>query len=150
MVDTTDTGAVVDKLNSLIELDYDAIAAYHEAVERLDNFSYCETLALFEQDHRRHIEILSALVEKLHGEPPKSGDMKKLLTRGKVMLAGLAGDRAILKAMRGNEEQTNKAYAQALAEFEDSTEIQNSLRLNFEDEKKHKAWLDNALLQHFD
>lgn len=150
MIDTTDTEAIVAKLNKLIELDYDAIAAYQQAVERLDNVEFCETLAIFKNDHHRHVEVLGTLVKTLQGTPPTGGDAKRLLTQGKVMLAELTGDKAILKAMRSNEEQTNKAYAEALEEFADSSEIQATLRRNFDDEKKHKAWMENALLQYFD
>jgi hypothetical protein len=35
--------------------------------------------------------------------PPKEGDMKPLLTKGKVVIAGLMGDEAILRVMRTNE-----------------------------------------------
>jgi hypothetical protein len=43
--------------------------------------------------------------------PPKEGDMKALLTKGKVVIAGLMGDAAILQAMRTNEADTNTASA---------------------------------------
>lgn len=150
MVDTTDKNAIIDKLNDLISLDYDAVDAYREAVERLDNIAYCETLSIFKNDHHRHIEVLSTLVKNLGGVPPSSGDAKKLLTKGKVVLADLAGDKAILKAMRSNEEQTNKAYAKAQEQFADSSEIQATILRNYEDEKKHKAWIENTLMHDFD
>ena len=46
--------------------------------------------------------------------PPKEGDMKALLTKGKVVIAGLMGDEAILQAMRTNEADTNTAYERAV------------------------------------
>ena len=40
--------------------------------------------------------------------------MKALLTKGKVVIAGLMGDEAILQAMRTNEADTNTAYERAV------------------------------------
>jgi hypothetical protein len=55
--------------------------------------------------------------EKLSGmgrNPPKEGDMKSILTKGKVVMAGLIGDKAIFEAMRMNEADTNTAYERAV------------------------------------
>ena len=46
--------------------------------------------------------------------PPKEGDMKPLLTKGKVVIAGLMGDEAIPRAMRTNEADTSTAYERAV------------------------------------
>lgn len=151
MIDITDNEVIINKLNNLIELDHEAIAAYQQAVERLDNEDFCEAFALFRNDHNYHIEVLGTLVKTLHGRPPSSANTKKrAFAKGKEVRAGLAGDKAILEAMRSNEEQMNAAYAEALEHFADSSEIQATLRRSYEDEKKHKAWIENALLQYFD
>lgn len=148
MVETADTAAVISKLNDLIELDYDAIAAYEEAVNRLDNIQYAEALTAFKNDHQRHVSVLSKIVLNLGGEPANSGDVKKVLTQGKVVLADIRGDKGILKAMHSNEKQTNKAYSDALQEFSGSSDIQFVIRENFDDEQRHKAWLEDAIEQY--
>ncbi|MFW5824469.1 MAG: DUF2383 domain-containing protein [Marinobacter sp.] len=144
MTTVTDSKEVVSDLNDLIELDYDAIAAYQSAIERLENDSYRRKLSEFLKDHQRHIEELSKLVRKEGGTPPDEGDAKKVLTQGKVVLADLAGDDAILKAMKSNEEQTNSKYEKAV-ETGYPDPIQTVLQAGLADERRHKAWIETTL-----
>jgi hypothetical protein len=58
----------------------------------------------------RHITELGDILSSMGRTPLKEGDMKALLTKGKVVIAGLMGDAAILQAMRTNEADTNTAY----------------------------------------
>lgn len=141
-----DADKVVKDLNNLIELDYDAIAAYESAVDRLENASYKTKLSEFLRDHRRHIEELSALVRKEGGTPEKDGDIKKVLTQGKVIIADLAGDMAILKAMKTNEDQTNSKYEDAV-ETGYPDHIQSVLQKGLADERRHKAWIETTIKQ---
>jgi hypothetical protein len=71
-------------------------------------------LAEFKRDHLRHITELGDILSRMGRTPPKEGDMKALLTKGKVVIAGLMGDEAILRAMRTNEADTNTAYERAV------------------------------------
>ncbi len=50
------------------------------------------------------------------GNPADGGDLKQILTKGKVVIAELGGDDAILKAMKMNEEVTNKSYEEMVNE----------------------------------
>ena len=103
-----------DLLEDLIQLDYDAADAYQAAIDRLKNSTYRTRLAEFKQDHLRHITELGDILSSMGRTPPKEGDMKSLLTQGKVIIAGLMGDEAILQAMRTNEADTNTAYERAV------------------------------------
>ena len=60
-------------------------------------------MAEFKRDHLRHITELGDILSPMGRTPPKEGDMKALLTKGKVVIAGLMGDEAILRVMRTNE-----------------------------------------------
>jgi uncharacterized protein (TIGR02284 family) len=101
-------------LEDLIQLDYDAADAYQAAIDRLQNSSYRSSLAEFKRDHLRHITELGDILSSMGRTPPKEGDMKALLAKGKVVIAGLIGDEAILQAMRTNEADTNTAYERAV------------------------------------
>ena len=72
-----------------------------------------EAFSAFKDDHQRHVAELGAIVRQEGDTPPSKGDMKRLLTEGKVVLAALAGDKAILRAMKSNEDDTNAAYERA-------------------------------------
>jgi hypothetical protein len=61
-----------------------------------------------------HITELGDILSSMGRTPPKEGDMKALLTKGKVVIAGLMGDEAILQAMRTNEADTNTAYERSV------------------------------------
>lgn len=68
-----------------------------------------------------------------------------MLTRGKVMMADLMGDTAILQAMRSNEEDTNTAYERAVKADEGTPAAATALRAGLEDERRHRAWIEQAL-----
>lgn len=146
MVTTVGTESTLDELlNDLIRLDHDAADAYQAAIDRLENASYRTTLGAFREDHLRHIEELSGHLRAMSREPPKAGDLKAILTKGKVVLASLAGDKAILQAMRTNEEDTNTAYERA-TKFKDAPpEVHATLERGREDERRHLDWIVETL-----
>lgn len=135
---------VVTDLNNLIQLEYDAIAAYKAAIERLDTVSYKEKFTEFLGDHENHVTNLSDLVRSEGGTPEDSGDVKKILTKGKVVLADLSGDEAILKAMNANEKQTNTKYEEAVEEHY-PTNVEVVVQRGLADERRHKAWIEATL-----
>lgn len=142
-----DNTNVVDLLNNLIELDYDAIEAYKAAIARLEVLSDRSQLAVFMQDHQRHVVDLSALVRAQGGEPAEHGDVKQILTKGKVVLSGLVGDKLVLEAMKSNEDDTNLAYEKALNHPNLSMEVRRVLQLNLSDERRHRAWIEQRVTE---
>lgn len=140
---TSNSGKTIKLLNELIELDYDAIEAYQAAVERLESPANKTALAVFCEDHERHTQKLGVQVSALGGTPATGPDMKKYLTKGKVVIADMVGgDHAILVAMRLNEEVTNKAYEAALKLDDLDVETRGLLEANLADERRHRAWIN--------
>lgn len=135
-----------DALKELIELEYAAVDSYGAAIERLENTSYQEKLKEFKKDHERHVEEVSALLRENNHEVPQKGDTaKQILTIGKVLLANLVGDKAILQAMKSNEGDTNTAYERMAGHEGKWAEAADILDKALRDEKRHKAWLKNTL-----
>jgi hypothetical protein len=99
---------IVDLLSDLIQLDYDAADVYQAAIDRIGNRQFAAALSAFREDHLQHVAELSTILTAMGQMPPEQGDMKSLLTRGKVVLGGLIGDRAILEAMRTNGADTTQ------------------------------------------
>jgi uncharacterized protein (TIGR02284 family) len=128
-------------LEDLVQLDYDAADAYQAAVDRLENSSYRTALAEFKRDHLRHITELGDILSSMGRTPPKEGDMKALLTKGKVVIAGLMGDEAILQAMRTNEADTNTAYERAVNFKGLQANTRDALQRGLEDERRHCEWI---------
>jgi uncharacterized protein (TIGR02284 family) len=129
-------------LRDLIELDYDAIEAYKAAIERLKQQADRTQLGVFLEDHRRHVADLSAYLRQLGVEPPVSGDIKRVLTKGKVVVLGLMGDKAIFEAMKSNEDDTNRAYERAVGADGLTADLRSALDRNLADERRHRAWFE--------
>jgi uncharacterized protein (TIGR02284 family) len=132
---------IEDLLADLIRLDHDAAAAYDAAIERLGKASYRSTLAGFRQDHLRHIDELGEVLSAMGGTPPGRGDMKSVLTQGKVVLGGLMGDKAILQAMKTNEDDTNTAYERAVQHRDATPALHGTLERALSDERRHRDWM---------
>lgn len=141
-----DTKNVAKHLNNLIQLDYDAIAAYDAAIERLENPDFETKLREFRDDHLAHVEKLGELVQAEGSEPASSSDMKKVLTKGQVVMGGLVGDGAILEAMKLNEDQTNSMYEAETAE-DMPPEVHQALERGLADERRHRAWIQKTLAE---
>lgn len=126
-------------LKDLISLDYDAADAYQSAIDRLDTPSFKQALSDFREDHLRHIRELSAIVRHLGLEAPTGPDIKVALTKGKVVVADLFGDEAILRAMKTNEDDTNTAYERAFHHKNMVPLAREVVERGLADERRHRA-----------
>jgi rubrerythrin len=135
----------LDALKALVELEHDALEAYIAAINRLDNAEYKQQLESFKSDHERHIKDLSGILKKHGITPPTDPTLKSILTQGKVVICNMVNDKAILAAMGTNEDDTNTAYDR-LNHYKDiPADEKKILEQAFEDEKRHKAWILQAL-----
>lgn len=146
MVTTVGTESTLeDLLEDLIQLDYDAADAYQAAIDRLENAHFRDRLAEFKRDHLRHITELGDILSSMGRTPPKEGDMKGILAKGKVVIGGLMGDEAILQAMRTNEADTNTAYERAVQFDALPSATRDTLQRGLEDERRHCQWILDTL-----
>lgn len=139
---------IIEKLRALMQLDYDAIMAYQAAIERIDVESIQEQLTRFMGDHGRHVHDLKDAIESLGGDAPKDPgrDLKGVLLEGLTAVRSMLGTASALRAMRRNEQLTNKAYEEAL-EADLPPEIRELVLRNREDEARHLAYIVMALEQ---
>jgi rubrerythrin len=136
---------LVDTLKHLIALDFDAISAYQAAIDRLESPKCIRALKEFMTDHWRHTQELTPLVHEYGEVAPTHADAKMILTKGKVLIGQLAGDRGILGAMRSNEDDTNGAYENACLRVDVPPHVLDVLQRALADERRHKAWLERTL-----
>lgn len=136
---------LVQELQNLIALEYDAIEAYKSALARLDNHQYRDKLREFKGDHEGHVKSLSTFLKKNNEDFPTGPDAGSYLTKGKVILANLIGDMTILKAMKSNEQETNGAYEDIVQRRHLPDEIKNILSQGLADERRHYAWFEATL-----
>ena len=135
---------IEDLVENLLLLEHDAIAAYDSAIEKLGNPSYKQQIAAFRGDHLRHVSELEKMASMLKVQAPTGGDMKQLLTTGKVALAGLMGDGAILKAMKTNEDDTVSAYERASQHSAAKPETRRVFESAAADERRHREWMERT------
>ncbi len=134
---------LTDLVENLLLLEHDAIAAYDQTIARLENPGYKQTVASFKADHDRHVQELTRLAAMVGAKQHTEGDAKQMLTTGKVALASIMGDNAILTAMRTNEEDTVTAYERASRHTEATAEAQTLFKRAHSDEVRHRDWMSN-------
>ncbi|MBA2710323.1 MAG: DUF892 family protein [Tatlockia sp.] len=133
-----------DALYELCELDYDAVETYEAAINSLENPIYIAKMKTFKADHERHVKELSGLLRKHQAKVPDRPSPKNLLAQGKVALANLIGDEAILNALLSNEVDTYTAYERLNTfqnQWDEAVEI---LKKSLEDERRHNQWLQTT------
>jgi len=139
-----DPSQIIEKLNHLIQLDFDAVGAYDAAIHRIDVESIRTRLAEFQDDHRRHISELSGLVRARGGVPMERPDAKGFILKGFTAVTSMMGNEAALRAMQGNEKLTNSSYANALRENW-PPDVRDVIERNHRDEQRHLAYIEDAL-----
>lgn len=146
MVTTVGTsGDLPSLIENFIYLERDAIAAYDETISRLESPTHKTRIAEFREDHLRHLEELKTLAAKHGASVPAEGDMKQMLTTGKIKMADMTGsDGALLKAMSSNETDTVTAYANGASNEAIPPEDRPIFQRAHADEERHKTYMDQA------
>ncbi|QQM32196.1 DUF892 family protein [Martelella lutilitoris] len=137
-------GGIEQLVEDLLSLEHDAIAAYDSCIERLNDKSLSAKIAEFREDHLQHVEILNDMARELGIEAPSEGDMKGMLTTGKIALADLMGDSAIIKAMKTNEDDTVTAYERASRHDDAIPQSKAFFTKAHQDELRHREWMETT------
>ncbi len=135
---------IQDLVKNLILLERDAIAAYEATIERLSDSALGTHVAEFKGDHLQHLGVLQEIAAETGAEAPTEGDMKQMLTTGKIALANLAGDGAILKAMKTNEDDTVTAYERASSHKDALPKSKAFFQKALADERRHRDWMEQT------
>lgn len=137
---------LLDKLTKLAQLDIDAIGAYKTAIAKIDDATIQQKLTQFKGDHERHVIDLNREIVTMDGAPlEEKPDLKGLLIKGLTALQSAFGTESALKAMKGNEELTNKTYDEALADNNLPVHIRFLLEKNRDDERLHLQYIEQQL-----
>ena len=148
MVTTVGNETTFDKLvTDLIYLERDAIAAYDSSIERLSDTALSDQVVQFRQDHMQHLDVLTEMAAEAGAEAPTEGDAKQMLTTGKIAMADLLGDGAILKAMKTNEDDTVMAYERASQHENALPKSKAFFEKALADETRHREWMDRMSQQ---
>jgi hypothetical protein len=138
-VTAKEQAALVAELNDLMQLDYDAVAAYSLALSALRDPAYQDAVRNFKADHERHIEELTQLIRQYDGLPmpmPHLSGVFKLAVQG-VGVAG--GDAAVITTFKSNEAQVRDKYRRAAGK-QHPPDVQGVLIRAARDEQRHFDW----------
>ncbi|MDY8110200.1 DUF892 family protein [Fulvimarina sp. 2208YS6-2-32] len=135
---------ISDLVTNLIYLEHDAIAAYESTIEKLSDKALAAQVQRFLEDHRQHLSTLNNMAAELGIDAPTSGDMKGLLTTGKIAMANLMGDASILKAMKTNEDDTVTAYERASRHEGAIAQSRAFFDKALADEVRHREWMEQT------
>ncbi|TAK73545.1 MAG: ferritin-like domain-containing protein [Gammaproteobacteria bacterium] len=138
---------IVTVLTDLAQLDIDAVCAYEQALEKIEEKTIYQSIDSFRNDHLRHIDDLSEMIKNYGGTPPeRSKDFKGFIIEGFTALRSITGTRGALRAMEFNEKTTNKNYKKALTENADfPPEVIALLQKNYGDEQRHLNYIQVTL-----
>ncbi len=136
---------MAEVLSALAQLDIDAVRAYEQAIGAVGQGGIRESLTRFRDDHKRHIEHLSAVIRALDAAPPEyTPEFKGFLIEGFTAIQNLLGTEGALIGMGNNEELTNRKYVEAY-EMNLSPNIKELVGHNYHDEQIHLKYLRETL-----
>jgi rubrerythrin len=137
-----ETTEILKELTSLCHLDIDAIHAYDQALKHVDVTHIKTQLTGFRDDHHRHVKDLSEIIRRLGGQPPSfSPDFKGFLIQGMTSARSMTGTEGALKAMKTNEQLTNRNYNKA-AGMAFPSDIKTVVERGLADERRHLATIE--------
>lgn len=140
-----DAKETANRLNSLIKLDIDAVSAYNQTIDQVQESDIRERFIQYRDDHERHIAVLSEVVRSLGEKPPeRSKDFRGFLIQGFTTIMGLGSTQPALQAMENNEKLTNKKYKEATG-WDLDLEMRKIIDGAYEDEQKHLAYIQQKL-----
>jgi hypothetical protein len=135
---------VAAELRSMFQLEYDTLRAYEEAIQRLNNAGLALAFNAFAHHHARHIAQLAPLLQSLAIQP-RARASKGSRAEARVIGASLMSYRAVLRAMKMNEDETNFSYARLASIPVLWAPVRAWARSSLEDEQNHRAWIDEAI-----
>ncbi|HEY0810475.1 MAG TPA: DUF2383 domain-containing protein [Longimicrobiales bacterium] len=145
-VGTQEEAELVAELNELLQLDYDAVAAYALALNGLEDPGYQDAVRRFKADHDRHTVDLTALVLSYGGDPVATPTLSGAFKLAVQSAGNEGGDAAIIRAFKANETQARAKYRRA-ASRQHPADVQGILIRAARDEQRHFDWAMRTLAE---
>jgi uncharacterized protein (TIGR02284 family) len=139
-----DNQTLCDKLNDLLQLEFDAAHAYITAIKNAESEDIQDQFLEFLTDHNHHVARLSERIKSAGGTPAARPDLKGKFIKGMTAVMSKLGDHNALRVMNQNEALTNRSYDKAVEEPYPA-DVLAMLREFQSDEHRHKAWIEQQL-----
>lgn len=135
-----------DAVKELVELIYDVVDAYQVAIDKISNIKLKLQFIAFKKEHEQKIKELSNLLTK-HSQTAPTGPSlaKQWIAKGKIVLANLFNNKAILMAVKSNEDDANAAYENMLKHAEKWPDAQPILLQGLAEVRRHRDNLEFSI-----
>lgn len=121
--DAISNAQMVDALNNLVRLNYNALAGCDTALDKVSDRGHQSLLDELKAMHDRHIWMLGEQVRVLGGAPVEEKDWRQWFDRSRVAMAAMGSDQKILAAMQANEDKLVEACKEAIQQCRASDEL---------------------------
>ena len=135
----------MDLLTRLLRLELELVEAYEAIVERLHDEEVRGHVVAVMNEHVRHSDELAALLRAFGLEADTGRHLDTVLAKGKLVLASVAGERAILRVMAGNETHASEVYREVMHHPELPGGVLEVIGRCLLDEERHSTWLEHRL-----
>jgi hypothetical protein len=136
--------SLAEIVSELILLERDATAAYVRILPRLQSGPASEKISCFVETRQRRLAELTKMSFMLRSAVPDESAATHYLPTGRITVAGLDGDAAILEAMQAGENETVTAYERASGHPDAAPKCQAMFERCLRDALQHRAWVENA------
>jgi hypothetical protein len=141
-----DRDDLLRKLESLAQLDTDAVAVYDEALEHTTDEDVRKNFQRFQSEHRYHAEQLSEVIVRRGGKKPElKVDAAGHLAEWATSIRSRRGTEGALHAMETAERYHTRRYGDAVGWSVDDNEVATMLQRFDDDEKRHLAFVEQRL-----
>jgi len=136
--------SATELLEDLMQIDYDAVRAYEQALEHVDDVELHGQLERIRAEHQRHLTEMAALLRQLGHEPREiRRDATGMLLEGMTLLRSVTGTLGALGALRTDEKHLCDRYQEALDKAPDS--VLALVSRQWHDECRHLAIIDRNI-----
>ena len=144
-----DRDDLLRKLESLAQLDTDAVQVYSDAIGHVSDDDVLEAFKRFQEEHSYHAQQLSEMIVRLGSEKPRLAvDLMGRMADWVTEFRSMTGTRGALRAMKTAEHYHNRHYGEAATWDVGDDEIATMLSRFDEDEKRHLAFVEERLAEH--
>lgn len=143
-----DRDDMLKKLESLAQLDTDAVNVYAEALEHVTDEEVHARFEQFMNDHMSHADKWSETIVRLGGERPKlTVDLMGHVADWTTAIRARRGTEGALHAMETAERYHVRRYGDAAAWDVDDSAVATMLEQFNKDEQHHLAYVQERLEQ---
>lgn len=137
---------LLDKLESLAQLDTDAVSVYAEALQHVTDAEVRASFEQFQGEHQYHADRLAEMITRLGGTKPRVDvDFVGRFADWITGLRSRRGTEGALHAMESAERYHTRHYGETTGWSVPDDEVAKALQRFNQDEQRHLAYVESKL-----